>query len=116
MQGCHIQIEKPADRISARLSLITDFVEPAGRSRLFGATPAHTSMAAHEPRGVGSILDPCAWRVPVYAWLLANHAKVVRARQHRNGWNRMHWAEIARIMEMEGVKGSRGDMPNANSG
>jgi CelD/BcsL family acetyltransferase involved in cellulose biosynthesis len=51
------------------------------------------------------ILDPCAWREPVYAWLLANHAKVVRVRQHRNGWNRMHWAEIARIMEVEGVKG-----------
>jgi hypothetical protein len=62
------------------------------------------------------ILDPCAWHEPVYAWLLANYAKVVRTRQHRNGWNRMHWAEIARIMEMEGVKGSRGDMPNANSG
>jgi CelD/BcsL family acetyltransferase involved in cellulose biosynthesis len=51
------------------------------------------------------ILDPCAWHEPVYAWLLANHAEVVRVRQHRNGWNRMHWAEIARIMEVEGVKG-----------
>jgi hypothetical protein len=61
------------------------------------------------------ILDPCAWREPVYAWLLANHAKVVRARQHRNGWNGMHWAEIVRIMEMEGVNGSRGEPPNADS-
>jgi hypothetical protein len=61
------------------------------------------------------ILDPCAWREPVYAWLLANHGKVVRARQHRNGWNRMHWAEIARIMDLDGVKGSRGEPPNANS-
>ena len=61
------------------------------------------------------ISDPCGWREPVYAWLLANHGAVVRARQHRNGWNRMHWAEIAGIMEMDGVKGSRGEPPNANS-
>ncbi len=33
------------------------------------------------------IFDPCASREPVYAWLLANHAKVIKARQHRNGWN-----------------------------
>jgi hypothetical protein len=44
-----------------------------------------------------------------------NYRPVERARQHRNGWNRMHWDEIARIMVLAGVKGSRGDPPNANS-
>lgn len=61
------------------------------------------------------MFDPCSYREPVYAWLLANYAKVVRAREHRNGWNRLHWDEIARIMDLEGIKGSRGDPPNANS-
>ncbi len=64
---------------------------------------------------LAEMFDPCRWREPVYAWLLANLAKVIRARQHRNGWNGLHWKEIARIMELEGVKGSRGDPPNANS-
>jgi len=62
-----------------------------------------------------AMFDPCRWREPVYAWLLANYARVERARQHRNGWNRMQWDEIARIMVMDGVMGSRGDPPNANS-
>jgi hypothetical protein len=61
------------------------------------------------------MFDPCRWREPVYAWLLANHAKVVKARQPRNGWNGMKWEEIARIMALDGVVGSRGDPPNANS-
>lgn len=61
------------------------------------------------------MFDPCSYREPVYAWLLANHAKVIRARQHRNGWNGLQWCEIARIMVMDNVVGSRGEPPNANS-
>ncbi len=51
----------------------------------------------------------------IYAWLWANFIKVCRARTPRNGSNGLRWDEIAQIMEMDGVVGSRGDPPNANS-
>ncbi len=61
------------------------------------------------------VFGPCRSRKPAYAWPLANHARVIKARQHRNGWNRLHWSEIARIMVLDGIRGSRGEPPNANS-
>jgi hypothetical protein len=94
-----------ADRISLQSKLLAAAV--AQRDR-----PRWRRLSRKE---WDQIFDPCLGREPVYAWLLANHAKVARARQHRNGWNGMHWAEIARIMELDGVKGSRGEPPNANS-
>lgn len=66
-------------------------------------------------RGLREFLsDPCNWREPVYAWLLANLERVLKVRYPKSR-NPMTWCEIARIMELEGVKGSRGDPPNANS-
>ena len=61
------------------------------------------------------ILDPCQWREPVYGWLLANWEQVAKARTSSAERSRMEWKEIARIMELDGVKGSRGEPPNANS-
>jgi hypothetical protein len=94
-----------ADRISLRSKILAAAVTQRDK-------PPWPRLSRAE---LDQISDPCGWREPVYAWLLANHGAVVRARQHRNGWNRMHWAEIARIMDMDGVKGSRGEPPNANS-
>jgi hypothetical protein len=94
-----------ADRISLRSKILAAAV--AQRSR-----PRWPRLSRAE---LDQLSDPCRWREPVYAWLLANHARVVQARQHRNGWNGMHWAEIAEIMVMDGVKGSRDEPPNANS-
>ncbi len=61
------------------------------------------------------IFYPCRSRKPVDTWPLANHVKVIKARQHRNGWNGLQWGEIARIMALDGILGSRGEPPNANS-
>jgi hypothetical protein len=66
-------------------------------------------------REIDKMFDPCRWREPVYAWLWANFLKVCRASTPRNGWNGLRWDEIAKIMKMDGVVGSRGDPPNANS-
>ena len=99
------QAETMTDRIALQSKLLVSAI--AQRD-----TPPWRKMSKKE---LAEMFDPCRWREPVYAWLLANHAKVIRARQHRNGWNGLHWQEIARIMELEGIKGSRGDPPNANS-
>jgi hypothetical protein len=51
---------------------------------------------------------------PVYEWLLANHAEVERLRTRRDRL-RLQWETIALIMAEDGVIGSRGAPPNANS-
>ena len=66
-------------------------------------------------REIAEWFDPCRLREPVYAWLWANMAQVTKARRPTVGYNPMHWSAIARIMEFEGIKGSRGEPPNANS-
>ncbi len=48
----------------------------------------------------------------VFSWLWVNHAEVAELR--RNIFGRT-WHGIAVIMQEEGVKGSRGEPPNANS-
>ena len=67
------------------------------------------------PAEIAEWFDPCRIREPVYAWLWANRAQVAKARQSTVGYNPMHWSAIALIMEFEGIKGSRGEPPNANS-
>ncbi len=94
-----------ADRISLQSRLLDAAL--AQRKR-----PPWREMSKRE---WDEFFDPCRYREPVYAWLLANFDKVVRALQPRNGWNGMQWAEIAHIMTLEGIVGSRGDPPNANS-
>jgi hypothetical protein len=101
----HLQPRAMADRISLQSRALAAAI--AQRD-----TPPWRKLSRRE---WDEMFDPCRWREPVYAWLLANHAKVVKARQPRNGWNGMEWDEIAHIMVLDGVVGSRGDPPNANS-
>lgn len=93
------------DRIALRSKLLDAAVAERDKPRF-----RHLSRKEWD-----EIFDPCRSREPVYAWLLANHAKVIKARQYRNGWSGMQWSEIARIMVLEGILGSRGEPPNANS-
>ncbi len=66
-------------------------------------------------REIAEWFDPCRIREPVYAWLWANRAQVAKARRPTVGYSPLHWSAIARIMEFEGIKGFRGEPPNANS-
>ncbi len=99
------QAETMQDRITLRSKLLAAAVAERDKPRF-----RHMSRKEWD-----EVFDPCRSREPVYAWLLANHAKVIKARQHRNGWNGLQWGEIARIMALEGILGSRGEPPNANS-
>ena len=63
-------------------------------------------------RLVAALSDPCNWRKPVYAWLLANHDRVLVA---RTSWDGLSWEAIAQVMTEDGILGSRGELPNANS-
>ncbi len=99
------QAEAMPDRIALRSKLLDAAVAERDKPRF-----RHLSRKEWD-----EIFDPCRSREPVYAWLLANHAKVIKARQYRNGWSGMQWSEIARIMVLEGILGSRGEPPNANS-
>ena len=56
--------------------------------------------------------DPSNWREPVYAWLWVNHDDVLNMRTR---WDGLSWEAIAMIMREDGVKGSRGVPPHANS-
>ena len=81
-----------------------------------------TAILAEARRPIGSraatrrlvvaLSDPCNWRKPVYAWLLANHDRVLVA---RTSWNGLGWEEIADVMTEDGILGSHGAPPNANS-
>ena len=99
------QAEAMQDRIALRSKLLAAAVAERDKPRF-----RHMSRKEWD-----EVFDPCRSREPVYAWLLANHAKVIKARQYRNGWSGMQWSEIARIMVLEGILGSRGEPPNANS-
>ena len=99
------QAEAMPDRIALRSKLLAAAVAERDKPRF-----RHLSRKEWD-----EIFDPCRSREPVYAWLLANHVKVIKARQYRNGWSGMQWSEIARIMALEGILGSRGELPNANS-
>ena len=99
------QAEAMPDRIALRSKLLAAAVAERDKPRF-----RHMSRKEWD-----KIFDPSRSREAVYAWLLANHAKVIKARQHRNGWNGMQWSEIARIMVLDGILGSRGEPPNANS-
>lgn len=63
---------------------------------------------------VNSILAryPFDCREPVFCWLWVNHDEVAEIRSAFLGRT---WHGIAMIMQKEGVKGSRGEPPNANS-
>ena len=71
------QAEGMQDRIALRSKLLAAAVAERDKPRF-----RHMSRKEWD-----EIFDPCRSREPVYAWLLANHAKVIKARQHRNGWN-----------------------------
>ena len=88
------------------------------RSKLLAATNVQRDTPPWRKRSqreIDDIMDPCRWREPVYAWLWANWEQVAKARMHQNRWNRLHWQQITRIAELDGIKGSRGEPPNANS-
>jgi hypothetical protein len=55
---------------------------------------------------------PFSVREPVFCWLWANHAEVREMRSRLDGPS---WEGIAAIMGNDGVAGSRGEPPNANS-
>jgi hypothetical protein len=59
---------------------------------------------------------PYQVREPVFCWLWANYDQVQQVR-HWRGSNLalMDWEDIAKMMREDGVIGSRGDPPNANS-
>ena len=71
-----------------------------------------TVSRAATRRLVAALSDPCNWRKPVYAWFLANHDRVLVA---CTSWNGLSWEAIAYVMTEDGILGSRGDPPNANS-
>ena len=86
------------------------------RSKLLRAVVAeinkpHRTTAA-ERRMFEQMADPSNWREPVYAWLWVNQAEVLDLRTR---WDGLSWKGIVRIMVEDGVKGSRGEPPNANS-
>jgi hypothetical protein len=59
---------------------------------------------------------PYEVREPVFCWLWANYDQVHQLRHWRGGnIARIGWEGIARMMREDGVIGSRGDAPNANS-
>lgn len=51
-------------------------------------------------------------REPVFCWLWVNHDEVALLRVGGLRWT---WYGIAKAMQEEGVKGSRGEPPNPNS-
>jgi hypothetical protein len=59
---------------------------------------------------------PYEVREPVFCWLWANYDQVHQLRHWQGGSiARIGWEGIAQMMREEGVVGSRGDPPNANS-
>jgi hypothetical protein len=55
---------------------------------------------------------PFNCREAVFCWLWANHAEVTNLRTR---WDYITWKGIAMIMQEDGVKGWKGEPPNANS-
>ena len=101
-----------------RLGSMTEPNRYSLRSKLLEAT--NVDRAKRRYRKISKaewddIFDPCRWREPVFAWLLANWEQVFKARTRLEMSARLEWKDIARIMELDGVKGSRGEPPNANS-
>ena len=63
-------------------------------------------------RLVAALNDPASGKEPVYTRLLVNHDEVLKARTR---WDGLRWDAIARVMVEDGILGSRGEPPNANS-
>ena len=61
---------------------------------------------------VAALNDPTSGKEPVYTWLLVNFDQVLKARAR---WDGLRWDAIARVMIEDGILGSRGGPPNANS-
>lgn len=55
---------------------------------------------------------PFNGREPLFCWLWANHTLVADMRQR---WDAIGWDSIAQVAALDGIKGSRGEPPNANS-
>ena len=68
--------------------------------------------AAVTRRLVAALNDPTSGKEPVYTWLLVNFDQVLKARTR---WDGLRWDSIARVMVEDGIVGSRGEPPNANS-
>lgn len=103
---------------TGRLGRMTEPDRLSLRSKLLEATNAERAKNRYRKISKAEwddIFDPCRWREPVFAWLLANWEQVFKARTRLELSARLKWKDIARIAELDGVKGSRGEPPNANS-
>ena len=61
---------------------------------------------------MAALNDPTSGKEPVYTWLWVNFDQVLKARTR---WDGLRWDAIARVMTEDGILGSRGEPPNANS-
>jgi hypothetical protein len=94
------------DRRSKRLRAFVADIERAER-------PTKADAAIFKRLSEGY---PYEVREPVFCWLWANYDQVQQVRHWRGGnLALMGWEDIAKMMREDGVIGSRGDPPNANS-
>ena len=114
----HLKISATFAPTAVRLGPMTEPNRYSLRSKLLEATNVERAKCRYRKISKAEwddIFDPCRWREPVFAWLLANWEQVFKARTRLEMSARLEWKDIARIMELDGVKGSRGEPPNANS-
>ena len=93
------------DRTSKRLATLQ-----AELDKQRAGTPRQRRLMAKLLEHLGDY--PFNTRDPLFCWLWANHAAVADMRQR---WDRVGWDGIAQVAGLDGIKGSRGEPPNANS-